>query len=101
MKSTYWGARMTPCESWPHRFASTRLRATTAASAGGTPAASKSDCESVVSVAAEKVGMGVVPGWSLPGWARDQGFQPLVPKALVGLRKNLVPSPSAFFGYNP
>src|SRR5262245_17025060 len=35
--------RMTPCESWPHRLASTRLRETTPASSAGTPPASKSE----------------------------------------------------------
>jgi hypothetical protein len=49
---------MTPCESCPQRFASTRLRATTVASAVGTPAASKMTRESDTRVAAGKVGIG-------------------------------------------
>src|SRR5437016_455839 len=54
----YCGTRRTPCESWPRRFASTRLRATIAASSLGTPAASKRDRERSISVSAKKVGMG-------------------------------------------
>ena len=59
----YCGTRMTPCESWPQRFASTRLAATIRASAAGTPAASKSDRARSVRVAGGNVGRVLFPGW--------------------------------------
>src|SRR5687768_2548356 len=39
--ATYCGTRMTPCESWPRRFARTRSVAIHAASSRGTPSAAK------------------------------------------------------------
>src|SRR5439155_8163671 len=54
--SRYCGMRITPCESCPRKLDSTRLRATTIASAAGTPAASKSACEKASNRSAVTVG---------------------------------------------
>src|SRR6516162_8812211 len=53
-----------PCESCPHRLASTRLCATRAASSAGTPQARKRESAKAVSFSALKVGTGMGPRYS-------------------------------------
>ena len=53
---TYCGTRMTPCESWPHRLASTSDRATVRASGSGTPAAANTRAAKSVSTSGRMVG---------------------------------------------
>ena len=60
-KPRYWGARITPCESCPRRFAPTRLMATSRASAAGTPAASKREEVKSISSFALSVGTSWAP----------------------------------------
>src|SRR3954463_16572358 len=68
----YCMTRMTPCESWPARLLSTRLRATTAASSAGTPRPTKRSWANVVSAAGGKVGTAVFFLQEVVG----QAFQP-------------------------
>ena len=64
-KPRYCGTRMTPCESCPHRLASTRLFATSDADSGGTPAAVKRADTNSDSGCGENVGIGRVPDFRI------------------------------------
>src|SRR5437764_2328861 len=64
--------RMTPCESWPHRLASTRAAATTDASSLGRPAASNRDRAKGRRSAALTIGTAGGP----PAVTRENGISP-------------------------
>src|SRR3954467_366146 len=78
---TYCATRMMPWESWPHRLASMRLRATTPASSAGTPRASNNWEAKRTRRSAGKVGTGGprVAG----GGVNDPGRTP-VPTTIPG-----------------
>src|SRR3954452_19552947 len=64
--------RMTPCESWPHRLASTRAAATTDASSLGSPAASNRERAKGRRSVALTIGTADIP----PGVARESRISP-------------------------
>src|SRR5262245_241287 len=70
--STYWGIRMTPCESWPRRLARTSIVAIQAASSGGTLQAAKMSCVRRSRRPASTVGMGDTLLWAMPKWEPEK-----------------------------